>query len=145
VSSFEFEISLSSKIEVPFMAEALKFTVMEGAGKLPKEKKAREWAQVLCSQSGGGCGTVFWAERSSFYEVKPDLGGLEERETGRFTACVKCGANAGGTNVKFVKMDKPDVAGRPKCVTCRTNHQSLQCEACVVTNHVRASSVSSEF
>ena len=87
------------------MSRASMTIVTRGAGKLP-EKKTQKWAELLCSRSSGGCGSVFWANEESGKEESEEGGG-HHISLGWMTHCPTCNKKVGGESVEFVDLAEP--------------------------------------
>lgn len=85
--------------------------VSEGKGKIEISDIPREWAELLCSRSAQGCGTVFWVPKSECkeswdYDGDVRGGGGLGTCLGWLTKCPKCATKAGGVDVKFVMLTR---------------------------------------
>lgn len=81
--------------------------VSKGRGMPDEKQKPKEWTELLCSRSKGGCGTVFWASKDSGEYAHSLDDGYGSESRGWLTACPVCKISAGGHDVKFVTLSKP--------------------------------------
>lgn len=84
-----------------------KVIVVARGGLTEETKTPQPWAELLCSRSAKGCGTVFWATKSSGEYTRSLDDGYGSDFLGWRTACPKCHKPVGGHDVKFIDIFEP--------------------------------------